>query len=59
MYNALNILQWELQDALSAGATKAYVADLRRAIMLINANLFHQKIMGADPTNQFYNAAKA
>lgn len=57
METAVNILQWELQDAISAGASEEYVTDLRQAIMVLNKNLFHQKIMGADPTNQFYNAS--
>ncbi len=57
METAVNILKWELQDAIRAGATEEYVADLRSAIMLLNRNLFHLKIMGADPNNTFYNAA--
>ncbi len=54
MDSAVNILKWELQDALAAGADKEYLYNLRRAIMIINKNLFHQKIMGSDPNNEFY-----
>jgi len=55
--HAVSILQWELRDAISLSASEEYVADLRGAIIVLNKNLFHQKIMGADPTNQFYNAS--
>lgn len=53
---AVNILKWELQDALASGEQEI-AKQLRAAIMLLNRNLFHQKIMGADPNNSFYNAA--
>jgi hypothetical protein len=54
---AVKILQWELQDALSAEAEQGYVDSLRHAIMVLNKNLFHQKIMGSDPTNKYYAKA--
>lgn len=53
---AVNILKAELADALDSGADEELVADLRQAIMVLNKNLFHQKIKGADPNNKFYAA---
>jgi hypothetical protein len=53
---AVNILKLELADALDSGEEGELVADLRQAIMVLNKNLFHQKIMGADPNNKYYAA---
>ena len=54
METAVGILKWELQDAIGAGASDEYIQDVRQAIMVLNKNLFHQKIMGSDPNNKFY-----
>lgn len=51
---AVNILEFELQDAIAAGASEEYITGIRQAIMVLNKNLFHQKIMGSDPNNQYY-----
>ncbi len=58
MQLSVDLLKWELQDAIDAGSSAEYIDDLRAAIMLLNRNLFHQKIMGADPNNKYY-ASKA
>jgi hypothetical protein len=52
---AVEILKAELIQAMAANQREV-VTELRRAIMLLNRNLFHQKIMGADPTNTLYAA---
>lgn len=52
---AVKLLQFELADVLAHGdASDEEVAGLRQAIMVLNKNLFHQKIMGSDPHNEFY-----
>jgi len=55
---AVEVLKNELSDAVEAGATEEYLSDIRAAIMVLNAHLFHKKIMGSDPNNEFYNASR-
>lgn len=56
MQHAVDVLKWELQDALDGGdlSDQEVITGLRQGIMVLNANLFHQKIMGSDPNNEFY-----
>lgn len=56
MERAVNILKGILAAALDSDADEEVIADLRHAIMVLNKNLFHQKIKGADPNNEFYAA---
>lgn len=56
MESAVHVLQTELQDAIAEGAADWYINDIRNGIMILNKNLFHQKIMGSDPNNKYYAA---
>ena len=44
MERAVNILKGILAAALDSDADEEVIADLRHAIMVLNKNLFHQKI---------------
>lgn len=53
---SVEVLKSELKVALANKASKTVIDDLRQGIAVLNKNLFHQKIMGSDPNNVFYNA---
>lgn len=55
MKYSVDILVDELHTALKVGGNEEVVKDLRSSIMILNKNMFHQKIMGSDPFNQYYN----
>lgn len=65
METSVIVLQDELEAAMVGRAAillesdeqaEDYINDLREGIMTLNKVLFHRKIMGADPRNEFYNA---
>jgi len=59
MEYAVDLLKWELADALESGtATDDYVSGIREAIMLLNRVMFHRKITSSDPNNEFYGKAQ-
>jgi hypothetical protein len=53
---AVTVLQDALADNLAQGDKYKMADELRAGIMVLNRQLFHQKIKGSDPNNEFYGS---